>query len=196
MSFWTGRDVTPKLKDRFIVKIAGSLNIFVKSVDKPTLTFENKEYKMMNHHFKYPGLPKWNSIKMTFVDSSIAVGDGTTDEPGGQVQQFLDLLTDSGYVNPDGGTLNGHAGREIGTVSKNRSSEALGLVQIQQIGPNVKAADKKATVIEEWKLINPIIKSVTFGSLAYGEDGLVEYTLELDYDYAEHSAGHNALGSA
>ena len=178
MSFWTSPNVTPKLKDRFIVKIAGNLNIFVTSVDKPTLTFDNKEYKMINHHFKYPGLPKWNSIKISFVDMN---GEGDNDDAA---KYLLDLASGGGYQNPTG----------TETSSKIKSIEALNEVQIQQISTS--ASGGKIKVVEEWKLINPIIKSISWGSLSYGDEGLVEYTLELDYDYAEHSAGHNIQGSS
>tara|TARA_Y100000034_G_scaffold135372_1_gene207055 strand:+ start:1413 stop:2012 length:600 start_codon:yes stop_codon:yes gene_type:complete len=198
MSFWTYAGTTPKLKDRFVVKIGGTINVFVKSVDKPTLSFDNKEYKMINHHFKYPGLPKWNTIKMTFVDTTDNVGN-YQDQEGAQVVQFLSILEDAGYVNPSGKYLNASRGMStepVDSVSKNRSIQALGDIQIQQIGPwTPGGSDKKVKVVEEWKLINPIIKSISFGSLAYGEDGAVEYTLELDYDYAEYSAGHNIQGS-
>ena len=74
MPFWTEQDITPKLKDRFFVLINNELLITAKSVNKPELTFDNKEYKMINHHFKYPGLPKWNTVKITFVDMT---GSGT-----------------------------------------------------------------------------------------------------------------------
>ncbi len=69
MSFWTVQGgLQPKLKDRFLVIIGNKVSFVAKSVTKPSLTFDNKEYKMINHHFKYPGLGKWNSIKITFVD--------------------------------------------------------------------------------------------------------------------------------
>ena len=75
MSFWTLREVTPKLKDRFIVLINNQIHINAKSVNKPTLTFENKEYRMINHYFKYPGLPKWNTVKIVFVDMKGEIPD-------------------------------------------------------------------------------------------------------------------------
>ena len=126
MSFWTLREVTPKLKDRFIVLINNQIHINAKSVNKPTLTFENKEYRMINHYFKYPGLPN---------------------------------------------------------------------IAIQQISPGGIPGDIPK-VVEQWTLINPIIRSLSWGDLAYGDDGLVEYELELDYDYAEISSGHRIFGSS
>ncbi len=177
MTFWTDPNITPKLKDRFIVIIGGNLVLTAKSVDKPTLSFENKEYKMINHHFKYPGLHKWNSIKIVFIDMN---GSGKNDDTA---KFLLELAKSSGYSNPD----------DVSVVEKNLSIEALGDVKIQQITTDT--TENKTKVTEEWKLINPIIKSISWGNLAYGEDSLVEYELELDYDYAEFSQGHNMLGS-
>ena len=42
--------------------------------------------------------------------------------------------------------------------------------------------------LETWVLNNPIIKSISWGDLDYGDDGLVEYTLEVVYDWAEFYA--------
>jgi len=199
MAFWTLRDFTPKLKDRFVVIIGGRFVIAAKSVSKPTLTFDNKEYKMINHHFKYPGLPKWNTVKVTFVDMAGQVdraGTPAAAEPAepptnttnsDTAQYLMKLTTDGGYSNPD----------DTKSVSKQDMVKALGEVMIQQIdntatGPE---GNRKIKVVEQWKLINPIIKSITWGDLGYGEDGLVEYSLELDYDYAEHSKGHNLFGT-
>ena len=174
--FWNNT-TQPLLKDRFLVILDGDLQLEVKSVDKPTLSFENKEYKMMNHYFKYPGLPKWNTIKIVFISMD-----------HNPTAQFLveKVLSAAGYETPGEGRR---------SVSKKDSLKALGDVKIQQISYD-RNDSKKNTVVEEWKLINPIIKTVNFGSLAYGEDGLVEYELELDYDYAEFSSGHNMLGSS
>ena len=109
MTFWTSAGTTPKLKDRFVVKIGGVLNLFVKSVDKPTLTFDNKEYKMINHHFKYPGLPKWNTIKMTFVDTTTVAGNNQ-DQEGAQVKEFLEILNQAGYSLPSGQAVDARLG--------------------------------------------------------------------------------------
>lgn len=232
MAFWTVQGgLEPKLKDRFLVIINGSLSFTAKSVTKPTLTLENKEYKMINHHFKYPGLPKWNTIKITFIDGSARADfkdkTQTTEEfvinnnlqgtafdfrgmedgskpsvpsfSADTASELWQVLRNASYGNPD----------TTKSPSKEDMTAALGDVKIQQISPDVVPdptgglnADGKSTnppkakVVEEWKLINPIIKSVSWGDLAYGDDGLVQYELELDYDYAVLSRGHNALGSA
>ena len=200
MSFWTVQGgLQPKLKDRFLVIIGNKVSFVAKSVTKPSLTFDNKEYKMINHHFKYPGLGKWNSIKISFVDLA---GQINTDPTTGADQlatnpdtanELWRMITSAGYSNPTGTSY----------ASKESMIKALGDIQIQQISPDVEPDPSgttddapKAKVVEEWKLINPIIKSISWGDLSYDDDGMVLYELELDYDYAEISRGHNALGSA
>ena len=37
---------------------------------------------------------------------------------------------------------------------------------------------------ETWELKNPIITRISWGELDYGDDGLVEYVLDIKYDYA------------
>jgi hypothetical protein len=50
-------------------------------------------------------------------------------------------------------------------------------VKIIQLTPEGK-------VNESWTLVNPLIKSIKWGDLSYESDDAVEYTLEVDYDYA------------
>ena len=38
---------------------------------------------------------------------------------------------------------------------------------------------------EVWTIYNPLITKVSWGDLDYGDDGLVEYTLDVAYDWAE-----------
>jgi hypothetical protein len=51
-------------------------------------------------------------------------------------------------------------------------------------GPTASPKALKTVVTEEWKIFNPIIKSIKWGDLDYSSDDLVEYTLDLVYDYA------------
>lgn len=194
MSFWTveGKEgLTPKFKDRFVVIIGGNIRLNAKSVTKPVLTFENKEYKMMNHHFKFPGLPKWNSIKIVFVDLD---GEGTIKEANKDdwsAATFLRaLVQDGGYLGHD----------NISTPSKASMIDSLGDIKIQQISHSKldnndkMSKEGKIRVVEQWTLVNPIIKSVDWGQLSYADDGLVEYSLELEYDYAIMNNDNQGIG--
>mgnify|MGYP003656001099 CR=1 FL=1 len=50
-------------------------------------------------------------------------------------------------------------------------------------------------VVEQWELVNPIIKSVNFGELSYEDDNFVEYSMDLVYDYAIFSGHKDKSGN-
>jgi len=250
MAFWTqtlskGIDIMPKMKDRFIIVFGGTDSSYAqnilftaKSVTKPVINIETKEFQLINHKFKYPGIATWQPIKITFVDmagtrhgpvgrnSSKKFGkytspyqaytafladnpeyeghdvsrgtqarnqinqmqaDMTSARNGEHVADFLDdILQRSGYDRPTY-----HPGNT--SPRKSMMNYYLSGIRIQQID-TTPGPDGKLLITEEWELMNPIIKSISWGDLAYGEDALVEYTLELDYDYATFRYG-DEIGS-
>ncbi len=94
MAFWTQSSVNPKLKSRFIVKIGEMQLLNVKSVTKPTFTIDTKTYTLINHKFKYPGLPNWEPITITFVDSVMG-GVNSTE------RKLNRMINDTGYLPPN-----------------------------------------------------------------------------------------------
>jgi hypothetical protein len=207
MSWWTSRDLHPKTKSRFVLVIGGYMIPTVKTITKPSVEVETKEYRMINHYYKYPGLVKWNPIKITFVDGvgSLLTIDPTTGRTGGafyhqihggplHAAQFLSrMLSDSSYKTPNftGLTAPTKASmmdqsfgksfliQQIGTTGDNEPGTALGgygATESEDIG--------KVLITEQWTLVNPIIKAISWGDLAYDSDDLVEYSLDVDYDYA------------
>mgnify|MGYP003110054287 CR=1 FL=1 len=164
--WWNLKETEPKRKYRFIVAINNQGYYTVKSVSKPKLTFDNKEYKMINHFYKYPGLGKWEDIDITFVDN---INNQTSD-------LFTTLVNASGFANPNGQLINtGGAGS---TASKTASNTAIGKIKITQV-------NGKGEAIEVWTLHDAILKDVSWGdTLAYSDDELVEYKLTIQYDYA------------
>ena len=72
MTWWTGtgnETIQIKQKSRFIVEISDGFFLpNVKTCSKPSANVEIKEYQLINHMFKYPGIVKWNDIKITMVD--------------------------------------------------------------------------------------------------------------------------------
>ena len=77
-----GKSFQPKQKNRFIVEFGnGGRLMAVKSVSKPTVTVETKEYRMINHYYNYPSLVKWDPIQITFVDLK-SWGQQTEPSPG------------------------------------------------------------------------------------------------------------------
>ena len=95
MSFWTSPTVHPKTKSRFIVSFgAGFFLPNVKTVTKPSVEVATKEYRLMNHYFNYPGLVRWQPIKITFIDMNGTGGHFDT------AQMLYEMLENSGYAPP------------------------------------------------------------------------------------------------
>ena len=192
MAFWSTRPergVNPKQKSRFIVKIGDKRLTNIKTVTKPTYTVENKSYTLLNHKFKYPGIPNWEPVTLTFVDS------GGTQENATE-NLLHQMILQSGYNIPTA-TEERTLGKRIGalTSTPEKASTAAnsfysviaggtavavgGTIEISQLDADGKERDT-------WKLYGPIIRSINFGDLSYESDDLVEYTLEVEYDYAEY----------
>lgn len=84
---------------------------------------------------------------------------------------FADILQASGYQVPTDST-------KLTTISKAKSSSALGSVIVTQI-------DSDGNELDKWTLMNAFVQDVKFGDgLAYGDDELVELSLTLKYDWA------------
>lgn len=216
MTFW-GADLNkesfhPKQKSRFIVELGnGGWMLSLSTISKPVVTIEKKEYRMINHYYNYPGIPKWEPITMTFVDNQIW-GQGTVttpkaspigppaDPPQTETPSFpnantkstsgqlFEMLLATGYVTPSA------LGSRIKDLAKVVSPEkAANVAQsfgkffiIYQLAPNGHGGGK-LNFTEKWTLFNPIITKISWGDLDYGSDDLVQYTLDVSYDWAEHS---------
>lgn len=69
MAWWTNPGMVIKSKSRFLLKIGATTLFNVKSVSKPTVNVEKKEFRLTNHYYKYPGLVKWDPIEITMIDA-------------------------------------------------------------------------------------------------------------------------------
>ena len=144
----------PLRKFRFTVTFGEEL-WYAKSVSKPTFDISVSEYQLINHKIKYPGIVTWSDVEIVIIDTkSITKG----------VKYYKNLVS-GGYR---------FSGNDDGIVKKNTAG---GDVLITQL-----AADGK--IIEEWRLINPFVKSIKFGDLDYSSDDLVEITITLAFDSA------------
>tara|TARA_R110000824_G_scaffold32927_1_gene106149 strand:- start:1198 stop:1713 length:516 start_codon:yes stop_codon:yes gene_type:complete len=144
---------------------------------------------------------------------------GSADEPGGGFAGFdtakllNQMLNNSGYANPSlakhklsvnsgqestisvpekASTNDGAFGIGIdGTQGLDRTEGSnTGALVIYQLAPD-------GSVTEQWTLKNPIIKSIKWGDLSYDSDDLVEYSMDVIYDWAEiTSGGQPPLGTA
>ena len=219
MSFWTSPNLHPKTKSRFIVSFGtGFFLPNVKSVTKPSVEVATKEYRLMNHYFNYPGLVRWQPIKITFVDMN-GTGGPNGKSQFDTSQMLYEMLNNSGYAppteenhpigkNPDTNTpittpekastiANSFGDGLWSTTNKSPMEPSANnrTIRIQQIdfgpllGVKMEPSKLQAKVIEEWEIINPIITNISWGDLDYGSDDLVECTLDIKYDWAEYNKG-------
>ena len=59
-------------------------------------------------------------------------------------------------------------------------------MRIMQLNP-------EGVAIETWTIYNPIITKISWGDLDYGDDSLVEYSLDITYDWAELSEKESTI---
>ena len=169
----------------------------VVSIEKPSVSIEAKEYTMINHVYRYPGIAKWQPITVTFVDGSsnsnqdqtlrVAGGPATRNIPIPDIdsldaaQMLYKILHNSGYKSEKS---------VYGSATKDGMQNASfgNSIRIEQIEPDGQ------TVSEGWRLHNPIFTDIKWGSLSYAEDSAVEYTLTIAYDWAEFYIGEQGKG--
>lgn len=104
MAWWTSKELHPKAKSKFVVVFGSQFFIpSVKTVGKPKIDFDTKEYKLLNHKFNYPGNGTWQPIDITFVDMN---GLGSSDNTFDTSAFLWQVLNNTGYAYPylDGGS--------------------------------------------------------------------------------------------
>jgi len=189
MSFWNQASIEPKQKFRFVVKIGEEILYNVKSVTKPTFTTEARSYTLLNHKFKYPGIVTWEPISITFVDGVV---DAPTALASGTVFESVlnEMIQGTAYRAPNntsGPTLS--APTKASTITNSffnvikggSSNLAIGQVVIEQ-------QDANGNFRDSWTIHGPIITSISFGDLAYDSDDLVEYKMDIEYDFATYNS--------
>lgn len=217
MTWWTQESknaIQIKQKSRFIVEISSGFFLpNVKSCSKPSANVEIKEYQLINHVFKYPGIVKWNDIKITMVDMGGSSGDNHLDTsvllwrmlkhtgynfPTEVDEKRIaltgtprDLTTPekaSTIANAFGGGLTGDGDFGAAGVGLKNNKQSVRIYQLDpgSYNQNASVGEKyKTHVVEEWVLHNPQIKSINWGDLSYDDDAPVEYTLDICYDWAQ-----------
>lgn len=201
MTWWgefldaTSKD--PKRKNRFLIEFGNVENGYLldaKSVSKPKVNIESKEYRMINHFYSYPGIAKWDPITITLVDNGNFTQNykqrvNEDDDAESAEQKVItvnktsdvlwEMLLAAGYSTPNGKSGISQRAKSISSPSKASTiSNSFGeYIKIYQIDSNGKKT-------ESWELYNPIITKISWGDLDYGDDGLVEYSLDIKYDWA------------
>jgi hypothetical protein len=210
MAWWS---TAPELKrkNRFYVDFGTGGKLFsVTSVSKPTVNIEAKEYQLINHFYKYPGVPKWDPITIKFVDAGVWGSDKMTIGGAEAVQAYdkstsqtlWEMLLASGYVTPSGlesALPNKGNNKLMPVVSPEKAAmidRSFGSSFNETSGDQLKIyqvnADGETT--ETWSLYNPIITKISWGDLDYTSDDAVEFTLDVAYDWAELTEGKTQIG--
>ena len=192
MSFFTdtsklggGSPFEPKRKFRWVVSfstIGADASFMCKSVKKPSVAVATEKHNFMNHEFKFPTKAVWEPIDITFIDAFQA----------NMGSRFYNMLRSSGYQQP--ATLD----ESLVGFTKAQMVQSVGEIKIRQLdGGGVNTAEPTldadptfltANIREEWVLKNAQITSLKFGEgLSYTENGLVEVSIGLEYDYATYS---------
>ena len=156
MSFWTAPDLEPTQKHRFKVMLGSEFLWWAKSVTKPSFDISSNRYTAINHSIEYPGILTWNDVTLTIVDV------------GKKTKELYEKLKNMGYDTP-GGDGNGYGGIQKGDKND---------LEIHQM-------DSQGKAIEVWTLNKFTIKSINFGDLSYDEEGLVEISITIAYDWAD-----------
>lgn len=207
MTWWgnslDGTSRSPKFKNKFLIEFGnGGFLHNVKSVSKPSATIEKKQYTMINHTYNYPGVVTWDIVTIKFVDA-YGWGSGKVQVGGGEVktsdmstgQRLWEMLLATGYSTPR--NTRSEDNRLVNVVSPEKAATialAFGdYIKIHQKNNHqVFDPNNKSTKVEEtqdiWTLYNPIITKIQWGDLDYGDDAMVECTLEIAYDWAEFEA--------
>jgi hypothetical protein len=151
------------------------------------------EHRILNHTFKFPGIIKWGDVDISFIDA-IDPNVGS---------KFYNVLRNMGYVSPTS-LDNLHAG-----ITKTSAQGAIGEIRILQLDagapiiPEGSLADSGAgdaslpsavKWVEQWKLHNAFLKSVSFGDLAYDSDEIINIDMSITYDWATYIPPNNIQG--
>ena len=183
----------PKRQFRFLVTFSelGNLTFMVSKTDKPAYKVKATEHQVLNHQFKFPGIVKWDPVTIEFIDA--------VDPNVGS--KFYAALRNSGYELPVS-----EAALTTG-MTKVGSTATLGEVRIKQLdggGITLQAGGDpgevvgkldSTNVVEEWTLKNAWLSEVGWGKMAYGEEGIMTITTNIEYDYAVYNPEFHPLAT-
>lgn len=169
MSFWTESSLEPRRAFRFRFATTFGLELGetgrisnwwnAKTVTKPSYSVSSNEYQLINQKYKVPGVVTWEPITIAIADI------------GNTVKNLVDDLGRFGW-NPEG---------ELDGLSKIGAGELppgeIGKIRIEQLNGT-------GQVLETWRLEGAFISRVSFGTLDYSSDEIVEVQITVDYDYA------------
>lgn len=165
MAFWSDPDLREPLRqNRWYIIFEDSLiqpYVFaLKECTKPEYKIETTSHVLLNHTFNYPKNLVWQPINIKMVSAR--------DKTNNLASVLQARLDSNGYNIPSD---------EKAQLSKQLMSNNMGLSLYQ--------VDANGANVEEWKLYNPMITNVNYGSLTYDNDNFVDVSFTIIYDYAQ-----------
>ena len=172
--FWTSRRLEPKRSHRWLLyvgTVAGTIpSYIVKKVNKPSFSVNESAHSYFGHQFYYPGILTWSDVSFTLVDP-------VDPDASKMLQSVIEV---SGYKTPDRQDPAGSG--VLHTIAKANAVGALGSqIILEQRGL---LGDDPNAILETWTMVNPWVKSVSFGNLDYASDAMVDVDVTVRYDYA------------
>lgn len=171
--FWYSSQAEPKRAFRWILSINDIPAWVCAKTDKPSFTVSESTHAFLNYVYKYPGRLTWNDITVTLkdpIDPDVA-------------KRIMYIMENAGYRFPE--TYRA----AIPTITKASSVAEVTQFKMTQV-------DGDGNELESWELINPWVKEVSFGTLDYEDDGLVNVDVTFAYDYAQIGPGGAGSGIA
>ena len=173
--FWNdAASSEPKRNFRFLIQLNGmggeddpdgSIMWYAKTVDIPNFTVTNVQHNFLDNEYNFPGRMQWQEISITLVDP-VSVN---------ATKRTNDLIIKAGYQVP--GSAPGVGSTGASTMSRNRMNNSLN-------GVTIEVLNAQGAAIETWRLQNPIITSVKYGTMDYSSDDLKQIDIGLRYDWA------------
>ena len=166
-NFWNSAELEPKKSYQYTVTMGTIADSFlIKSAKLPVLEVGTLEADYTQYKFYYPGKVSWSPVQFTIYD---VVGSKSV------AQNLTSLFAAIGINKP----VNAN---QLATLSKRNAASAVGNVIISQI-------DTNGIQIGSWTLTNAFITNIDFGQHGYSDEGLIEVSVDMAYDWAEYKAG-------
>lgn len=165
MAFWTDTKFREPLRqNRWYIEFGNNTldkyRYALKECKKPEFEINVTEHRLLTHVLRFPGILKWKPIEIKFVS-------GRNENKKSLDQELLNRIYELGYIHPNTSVHQ--------QISKSNQNVFLKIIQV----------DVNGNDIEKWILKNPFFSNINFGSLTYENDGFVEISTTIQYDWAE-----------
>jgi hypothetical protein len=153
---------------RFILEVSGLNVAFITDVKRPAVSIEYQEYDYLGYATKFPKKLKWESISFTVIETFDPRALGTV------LGNLLHKVQTTAYTYPTNIIPDG-----FNNLSKKNLINDFGNINIRTIDPD-------GSVVDTWRIYNPMITKITPSQLKYSSDELTNISVDLVYDWAEY----------